>query len=107
MWSNRRSFLLLVHIKKEKRFGFVFPLALPVLEATLDSLRDSLEVWESLFPGFCAKFLSKRSKNSGKQMRLSLLLTQCIALLNELRQHGAFEIVQVDDGKSHVSIGLW
>jgi hypothetical protein len=107
MWNNRRSFLLLVNVKQRKKFGLVIPLSLPVLEVTLDSLRDSLEVWESVFPKLFAKVLSKRSEKADKKLRLSQLFTWCIFLLNELRQYSAFELVHVDDGKNLVSIRLW
>jgi hypothetical protein len=107
MWNNRRSFFLLVHVKQRKKVGLVIPLALPVLEVTLDSLRDSLEVWESVFPKLFAKVLSRRSEKAGKKLRLSQLFTWCILLLNELRQYGTFEFMHVDDGKNLVSIRLW
>lgn len=107
MWSNRRSFLLLVHVKQKKKVGLVIPLALPVLEVTLDSLRDSLEVWESIFPELFAKMLSKLGGKAGKKLRLSQLFTWCIRLLNELRRYGTFEFVHVDDGKNLVSIRMW
>ncbi len=103
MWSNHRSFFLMVHIKQGKKIGVVIPLALPVLEVTLESVRDSLVIWENLFPRLSAKMLPKHDK----QLRLSHLFTGCIRLLNELRQYGTFEFVHVDDGDNHVSIRLW
>jgi len=107
MWSNHRSFFLMVHVKQGKKIGVVIPLALPVLELTLESVRDSLEIWETLFPRLLAKMLPKHDKHADKQLRLSHLFTGCIRLLNELRQYGTFEFAHVDDGKNHVSIRLW
>lgn len=107
MWSNHRSFFLLVHIKQREKIGLVIPLALPVLEVTLESVRDSLEIWETLFPRLLAKMLPRHGENTGKELRLSHLFTWFIRLLVELRQYGRFEFVHVDDGKSHVSIRLW
>jgi hypothetical protein len=106
MWNNRRSFFLLVHVKQRKK-GLVIPLALPVLEVTLDSLRDGLEAWESIFPRLFEKVLSKRNEKGGKKLRLSQLFTWCIFFLNELRQYSTFELVHVDDGKNLVSVRLW
>ncbi len=124
MWNNYRSYILLVHIKQRKKLGFMIPLAIPVLEVTLDSLRESLEIWESLLPGLSSRLIRKiglgptfrrqqmtdtvkKSPDSeGNRLKLSQLFTWCIIFLNELRQLGRFEFVHVDDGNNHISIKL-
>ena len=107
MWNNRRSFLLLVYVKQQGKFGFAIPLALPVLEVTLESLRDSLEIWENAFPRLADKMIPKHNKNTANRLKLSQLLTWCIRLIDQLRQYGAFEFVNVDDGKNKISIRLY
>ncbi len=107
MWNNRRSYLLLVYVKQQGKCGFAIPLAMPVLEVTLDSLRDSLEIWEKTFPRLADKMMPKQIKNTANRLRLSQLLTLCIRLLDQLRHYGAFEFVNVDDGKNKISIRLY
>lgn len=107
MWNNRRSFLLLVYVKQQGKIGFAIPLALPVLEVTLESLRDSLEIWENTFPRIADKMIPKHIRSAANRLRLSQLLTWCIRLIDQLRQSGAFEFVNIDDGKKKISIRLY
>ncbi|OQB67718.1 MAG: hypothetical protein BWX93_01724 [Bacteroidetes bacterium ADurb.Bin139] len=107
MWSNRPSFLLLVQVRQTQKAGFIIPLALPVLDATLRSWRDSLEFWESIFPGFNAQLLVKDKLKISSHFRLSQVFAWGLRLLAELRRYGPYEFVHVDNGEQQVSIRLW
>lgn len=105
MWTNRQSYLLLIHLKKLRGACILIPLALPVFETTLAAVRDSLEVWENLFPNLFAGLMTKNKKYK-KPLRLSMLLTKCILLFRELRKYKSYDLVHIDDGKMRITIRL-
>lgn len=105
MWTKHQSYILLIHFKKQPRVHFMIPLALPVFEATLASLQESLEVWESFFPNFFNRLTAKHNKQN-KQLKPSLLLSKCILLIRELRKYKSFDLLHIDDGKIMISIRL-
>lgn len=106
MWNNRRSLFLLVYVKQRKKMRLMIPLALPVLEVTLDSLLDSLEFWENIFPGLADRIMPGSTRKTGKRLRLSQMFTWCSRFLHQLRHYRTLEILRVDDGESLVSIRL-
>lgn len=108
MWNSYRSIFLVVHIKQQQRqAGWVIPLALPVLQATLESINDSLQVWECIFPALFNRLLFKNKIAPGKKLQISQLFTWSIGLLDELRRNGKYELVNVENGENHISVKLW
>lgn len=105
MWNNRRSFILLIRIKRGRKLGLFIPVVLPVIEATLESWYETLKVWEALFYRLLAK--PERSQHIGRKPSLSTLIAWSITLLKELRRHGRYELVCVENDKDHVSLQLW
>jgi len=106
MWINRRSYILLIHLKRHKRIAWYIPIALPVIEAVLDSWRETTDFWERIFP----RLLVWRPQGTwgiGKKVRLSALFSLFITLFNEMRNHGPYELVHVESGKGCVSVRLW
>lgn len=106
MWTKHRSFFLLILIKQKQKIRLFIPLALPVLDVTLASLRDSLDFWEGLFPDLFRRMMSQDKGESNKKLKLTALFTLFINLIRELRSYGSYEIVQVEDDKYHISIRL-
>lgn len=105
MWNNRRSFILLVRIKRGKKIGLFIPIALPVIEAALESWCETAKVWEGLFLRLLAR--PHQSQNTGRKPALSPLFVWSLSLLKELRRHGPYELVRVENDKDHVSLRLW
>lgn len=105
MWTKGQSYLLLIHFKKQPGACIMIPLALPVFEITLEAVRDSLEIWESLFPNLFAG-LTVNYKKFKKPLRLSMLLTKCILFFNELRKYKSYNLVHIDDGKMRITVRL-
>lgn len=106
MWNKRPALILLLHIKRHKMRGWYIPIALPAVEATLESWRETLAFWESILPAR----INRRSKgilHTGRKARLSELLALCIVLFKALRHHGSYELVSVERETEHIAVRLW
>ncbi|MEQ8175686.1 MAG: hypothetical protein ABRQ26_11530 [Syntrophomonadaceae bacterium] len=51
MWNKRRNFFIWVKIRTSSRFGFVFPLMMPVIEETLEEIHESFSLLKPLLKG--------------------------------------------------------
>lgn len=49
MWNRKRSTFLIIKIKIPSRFGFTFPLLLPVVEETLEELTDWMAFYKWVY----------------------------------------------------------
>lgn len=50
MW-NKRNFFIWVKIRTSSRFGFAFPLMMPVIEETLEEIHEFLSLFKPLLKG--------------------------------------------------------
>lgn len=51
MLNKRRNFFIWVKIRTSARFGFAFPLIIPVIEETLEEVHEFLSLWKPLLKG--------------------------------------------------------
>lgn len=91
----------MIQFKKKAGRRMLIPLALPVLETTLAAVRESLEVWEGLFPNLFAQFTAMKTP-----LKPSMLLTACIRFMQELRRYKSYDLLHIDDGKITITIRL-
>lgn len=103
--KTRKSFFMVLKIGMKGRKGFPIPIPLNVAQITLDSVADLLWFWESLMRPF--KSITNKGDNYKTQIPLRELFSQSRALIHELRRHGRWRMVEVDDGKTKVYIEFY
>jgi hypothetical protein len=113
MWNSKpspghyRSLFLLVRIRTGG-FGLTLPLALFLIDETFEILADLLWLVEKFIPArvfsgyayYRQDWKAKRFKSSmEKWPSPHQILELCRELLNELRRHGRYSLVEVEVGK--------
>ncbi|MEA4924295.1 MAG: hypothetical protein VB084_03200 [Syntrophomonadaceae bacterium] len=95
MWNSKRSTFLIVKLKIPSRFGFTFPLLLPVLEETLEEAIDWVALWKWIYKRECSwASVIWRGLHAVRDM------------LNELRAQGPVNMVEINTPEAEVTVKL-
>lgn len=111
LWT-RPSLFLVVRIKREGRLGIVIPVPVWILEELFNTLADLVWLGEVTFGRFGKTYI--RDQNAKHSFVRSLTLhspSQALEILREvvaeLRKHGRFSMVEVDDGKNKIYVDVF
>jgi hypothetical protein len=106
-WRNYRSLFLLVRVRSG-RFWFTLPLALFLIDETLEIFAGMLWLAEKFTP---VKFSGRYSESDFERHRPQFkkfkqqgfsprkIMELCRELLSELRRHGRYPLVEVETGQ--------
>lgn len=95
MWIKNRSQFLLIKIKTA-RAGITLPVSLFVLEDIVESLGDIISLLDYFIPA------------SGKiPIRPGEIARLCRTALNELRNQGRWELVDIEVNNTRIYIGFY
>lgn len=94
MWIKKRSQFLLIKIKTE-RAGVTLPVSLFVLEDIVESLGDILSLLDYFIPA-----------SSKIPIRPREIARLCRTTLNELRNQGRWELVNIEYANTRIYIGF-
>jgi hypothetical protein len=85
----------MVKVKIPSRFGFAFPLLLPVIDETLEEVIDWMAFWKWIWKRECSwAFLLWKGLHAGRDM------------LDELRAQGPLNLVEVKTTEAEVIVKL-
>jgi hypothetical protein len=96
MWNRKRSTFLLIKIRIPSRFGFTFPLLLPVAEETLEGITDLIALGKSVYnrDSFWVSVICS-SLQAGREA------------LREMRALGPIDLVEINTPEAEVAVKLW
>lgn len=95
MWNSKYSTFLVVKVKIPSRFGFTFPLLLPVIDETLEEVIDWMGFWKWVWKRDCTwAALLWKGLHAGRDM------------LDELRAQGPVNMVEVKTPDAEVTVKL-
>jgi hypothetical protein len=95
MSIKRRSLMLLIKMRLDRKFPIVIPVSLAVLDGTFEEAANWLGLWKAIF-----------GKRKGYQ--LAYHAAQGFAeLLKNIRKVGRLRLVEVEAPEVSVSVDLW
>ena len=105
---NRPSMFMLIRIFARKKFAFVLPISLWVINETLSSVADLVQVAEKFIPARAwAEPVSSEHTPKSCPRRPSLIINMCLGFMRELQRYGRLRMVEVATADVKVYIDLY
>lgn len=95
MWNRKCNTFLLIKIKISSRFGFTFPLLLPVVDETLEEVTDWMAFW---------KWVDNRERSWVSAIWNGLYAGR--EILKEMRTLGPIDLVEVNTPEVVIAVKL-
>lgn len=95
MWNSKHSTFLIVKFKIPSRFGFTFPLLLPVIDETLEEVIDWMAFWKWIWNRECSgASVIWRGLHAGRD------------ILNEIRAQGPVNMIEINTPDVEITVKL-
>lgn len=105
--KKQYSSLILVKIRGAKKFSFIVPIPLLVLEETINAISDLFWIIETPISLFAGKHNDSHIRNFFRLKGSSQIIRLCSQLLHELRSTGRLRLVEVKNEEALVYIDLF
>lgn len=105
---NRPSMFILIRICPRKKFAFVLPISLWVINETLSAVANLVQMAEKFIPArIWAEPASSEHTPKSCPRRPSLIIDMCLGFIHELQRYGRLRMVEVDTDDAKVYIDLY